>query len=411
MLNFDQKLDNLATLALRVGVNLQEGQRLMLIGPIEGADLMRRIASQAYDMGAPHVHVQYVDGQMALIRAQRSPEAALEEFPEAYRDMVLSFLERGDAYLRVGGEDPDLMSAAEPQRVAAMVRGQRRVMRPVSDLVQRSHMPWSIVDYAVPAWAEKVFPDLPRAQAVEKLWDAIFAACRADVDDPLGAWREHVAALGRARDVLNGHSFAALHLRAPGTDLRVGLPDTHEWESGGQYAGVNGEFFVANIPTEEVFTAPHARRVSGTVRASKPLSYQGQLIDGFQLTFEDGAVVDFSAERGEAVLKGLLETDEGARRLGELALVPHSSPISQSGLLFYNTLFDENAACHLALGRAYETTFVDGTKRPLEELVADGFNQSLTHVDFMFGSDELDIDGEGPDGSLVPVMRAGEWAF
>jgi len=411
MLTFDQKLDNLASLALRVGVNLQAGQRLLLIGPIEGADLMRRITSQAYDMGSPFVSVQYLDEAMSLIRAQRSPLDALDDFPMEQRDMVHAMVQRGDAYLRVGGSDPDLMSAADPQRVAAMVRAQRRVMRPVSDLVQRSHMPWTIVDYAVPAWAAKVFPELPPEQAVEKLWDAIFAACRADVEDPIGAWQAHIEQLSRARDVLNGHGFCALHLRAPGTDLRVGLADTHTWESGGQHAGVNDVFFVANLPTEEVFTAPHAQRVSGTVRSSKPLSYQGQLIDGFSLTFEDGAVVDFGAERGQAALKGLLEIDEGAKRLGELALVPHSSPISQSGLLFFNTLFDENAACHLALGRAYETTFVDGTKRPLEELIAQGFNQSLTHVDFMFGSDALDIDGEMANGSTVPVMRGGEWAF
>ena len=411
MLSFDQKLDNLATLALRVGVNLQAGQRLLLIGPIEGAELMRRIAAQAYDMGSPYVSVMYQDERMSLIRAQRSPVHDLDTFPEGQRDLVYAMAERGDAYLRVGGDDPDLMSAADPQRVATMVRAQRRVMRPVSDLVQRSHMPWTIVDYAVPAWAAKVFPDLPQDQAVQRLWDAIFEACRADVDDPVGAWQAHIEQLARATEVLNGHAFSALHLRAPGTDLRVGLPDTHVWESGGQHAGSNGAFFVANLPTEEVFTAPHASRVSGTVRASKPLSYQGQLIDGFSLTFEDGAVVDYRAERGEAVLEGLLEIDEGARRLGELALVPHSSPISQSGLLFYNTLFDENAACHLALGRAYETTFRDGTKRPLETLVAEGFNQSLTHVDFMFGSSALEIDGEKPGGTLVPVMRAGEWAF
>ncbi len=411
MPTFDQKLDNLATLALRVGVNLQSGQRLHLIGPIEGADLVRRIVAKAYDMGAPYVQVQYVDDHVDLIRAQRSAEEHLDAYPEGYRDFVVGMAERGDAYLRVGGEDPDLMSAADPARVARMVRAQRGVMRPVSDLVQRSHMPWTIVDYAVPAWARKMFPDLSEDDAVAKLWDAIFAATRADVEDPIEAWEAHVAVLGRARDVLNGHGFAALHMRAPGTDLRVGLADTHTWESGGQHAQVNGAFFVANMPTEEVFTAPHARHVTGTVRASKPLSYQGQLIDGFTLTFEDGAVVDFSADRGGAVLKGLLDTDEGARRLGEVALVPHSSPISQSGLLFYNTLFDENAACHLALGRAYETTMRDGTKRPLADLEADGFNQSLTHVDFMFGSDALDIDGELEGGAVVPVMRGGEWAF
>ena len=411
MLSFDRKLDDLATLALRVGVNLQPGQRLLLLGPIEAADLMRRVATKAYDMGAPYVYALYLDEQMSLIRAQHSAEDALDEFPEAHRDLIHTMVERGDAYLRIGGSDPDLMSPADPQRVATMVRSQRRVMRPVSDLVQRSHMPWSIVDYAVPAWAAKVFPELPAEQALERLWDAIFAACRVDAGDPIAAWERHLEQLSHASEALNGHAFSALHLRAPGTDLRVGLPETHVWESGGQHAACNGAHFVANLPTEEVFTAPHAQLVSGTVSASKPLSYQGQLIEGFSLTFQDGAVVDFAAERGEAVLKALLEIDEGARRLGELALVPHSSPISQTGLLFFNTLFDENAACHLALGRAYETTFKDGTSRPLEELIREGFNQSLTHVDFMFGSAALDIDGEKASGALVPVMRKGEWAL
>jgi aminopeptidase len=411
MLTFDQKLDHLATLALRVGVNLQPGQRLTLGGPVESLDLLRRIAKQAYELGAPHVHVEIVDEQMGLIRALHAHDDTLDAVDAERTAMVRAKMERGDAYLRVTGNDPDLMAPADPVRVARIAKAASIANRPVGDLVQRSHMPWSIVAYATPAWARKAFPDLPEDEAVAKLWDAIFAATRADVADPVAAWEAHLARLQRANDHLNGRGYVALHLKAPGTDLRLGLADTHVWESGGSTALVNGVRFVANMPTEEVFTAPHARRVDGTIASSKPLSYQGQLIDRFQLTFQDGAVVAATAERGQAALEKLLEIDEGARRLGEIALVPHQSPISQSGLLFFNTLFDENAACHVALGRAYETTMKDGTTRPVEELQADGFNQSFTHVDFMFGSEALDVDGERPDGTREPVMRGGAWAF
>jgi aminopeptidase len=411
MPTFENHLENLATLALRVGVNLQPGQRLVLIGPVEAVDLLRRIARQAYAFGSPHVHVELLDDQMGLIRALHAQDDTLETVDDERTAMLKAKLERGDAYVRVSGSDPDLMAPADPTRVARITKAASVANRPVGDLVQRAHMPWTILAYATPAWARKAFPDLPEAEAVAKLWDAIFAATRADRDDPVAAWEAHLAQLQRANDHLNARGYIALHLRAPGTDLRLGLADTHVWASGGSTALVNGARFVANMPTEEVFTAPHARRVDGVISSSKPLSYQGQLIDRFRLTFEDGAVVAAEAERGQAALEKLLEIDEGARRLGEVALVPHQSPISQSGLLFYNTLFDENAACHVALGRAYEITMKDGTQRPLEDLQADGFNQSFTHVDFMFGSGDLDVDGERPDGALEPVMRGGAWAF
>ena len=410
-LTFDQKLDHLATLALRVGVNLQPGQRLALGGPVESLDLLRRIAAQAYDLGAPHVHVEIVDERMTLIRALHAQDDTLDVADQERVAMVRAKMERGDAYLRVSGSDPDLMATADPARVARMAKATSVANRPVGDLVQRSHMPWSIVPFATPAWARKVFPDLLQDAAIAQLWDAIFAATRADREDPVAAWEAHLADLTRAQERLDAGGYVALHLRAPGTDLRIGLADGHVWESGGSTALVNGVRFVANMPTEEVFTAPHARRVDGTIASTKPLAYHGQLIDRFRLTFRDGAVVEAVAEQGQAALDKLLEIDDGARRLGEVALVPHRSPISQSGILFFNTLFDENAACHVALGRAYETTMRDGTTRPLEELQADGFNQSFTHVDFMFGSGALEVDGERSDGSLDAVMRGGDWAF
>lgn len=410
-MTFDQKLENLATLALRVGVNLQPGQRLVLIGPIESIDLLRRISTQAYQMGCPHVSLEILDERSNLIRALHAGDDTLDVVDQERIDAMKARLERGDAYVRISGGDPDLMAPADPARVARIAKAASVAGRPVGDLVQRSFMPWSILSYATPAWARKMFPDLPEEDAVARLWDAIFAATRADVGDPVGTWDAHLDALERAKRHLSAKGYAALRLRAPGTDLRLGLAAGHVWESGGGHAECNDQRFVANMPTEEVFTAPHAQRVDGTIASSKPLSYQGQLIDGFQLTFEDGAVTKVQAEKGQAALEKLLDIDDGARRLGEIALVPHGSPISQSGVLFYNTLFDENAACHVALGRAYETTMKDGTKRPLEELQKDGFNQSFTHVDFMFGSDQLDVDGETADGALEPVMRGGEWAF
>ena len=411
MLSFEEKLKNLATLALKVGVNLQPGQRLVLTGPIEATELLREITRQAYELGAPYVRTTYLDAQQDLIRALHAGDDTLETVDEEQVAMSKASMERGDALLRVAGSDPALLAAADPDRVAKITRAQRTASQEVSGLIQRSFMPWSIIACAVPAWATRVFPDVPESEAVDRLWDAIFQATRADQPDSVAAWEEHLATLEKARNHLQSRNFRALHLKGPGTDLRLGLADDHRWESGGLRSEKSGQFFVANMPTEEVFTAPHARHVDGVISSSKPLSYQGQLIDGFQLTFKDGAVVEAKAESGQATLDKLLDMDEGARRLGEIALVPDQSPISQSGLLFYNTLFDENAASHVALGRAYETTFRDGTKRELSELQEDGFNHSLVHVDFMFGSADMDVDGELADGSTEPVMRAGAWAF
>lgn len=411
MLSFEDKLSNLASLALRVGVNLQPGQRLILSGPLEATALLREIVKQAYEMGSPLVRTSVIDPQLELIRALHAHDDTLETVDQERTDMMKTSMERGDALLRVAGSDPALLASADPERVARISRAQRSADQEVSGLVQRSWMPWSIIACAVPAWAARVFPDLPESEAMEQLWDAIFKATRADRPDPVAAWSEHLEQLDNARKRLQDSRYRALHLKGPGTDLRVGLADDHVWESGGMNSGQSGQFFVANMPTEEVFTAPHASHVDGVISSSKPLSYQGQIIDGFTLTFRDGAVTDAKAEAGQDTLNKLLDMDDGARRLGEIALVPDSSPISRSGLLFFNTLFDENAASHVALGRAYPTSFRDGANRDPQELRQDGFNHSLVHVDFMFGSAEMDVDGENADGSTEPVMRAGAWAF
>jgi aminopeptidase len=411
MTHHAERLERLATLALRVGVNLQPGQNLILVGPPAAQPLIHAITRAAYALGAPLVSVDYHDERINLLRVRHADPATLETVDADKIAMIHAKLTRGDAYLRIVGSDPDLMSAADPTRLARMLRASSAANRPVGDLVQRSHMPWTIIPAATPEWAAKVFPDASPAEALERLWDALFAATRADTPDTLARWETHLAALAAVRDHLNDRDYAALHLRAPGTELRIGLAERHAWIAGGSTAVVNGATHVANLPTEEVFTAPHAQRVDGTVRSTKPLSYQGQLIEDFTLRFEAGRVTHAHAQRGDAALQALLAVDEGSRRLGELALVPQASPINRSGLLFYNTLLDENATCHLALGRAYETALRDAAGSPRDELARRGFNDSLVHVDFMFGSDALDIDGERHDGSRESVMRAGAWAY
>jgi aminopeptidase len=276
------------------------------------------------------------------------------------------------------------------------------------ELITRHEINWTIVACATPEWAKLVFPGESENIAVAKLWDAIFVASRVAVDDPVREWREHGARLKKRMEMLNAKRFHALHFRGTGTDLTVGLAEDHLWAGGGTTAG-NGIYCQPNIPTEECFTTPHKDRVNGTVRASKPLSHQGTLIENIAVRFENGRIVEASATSGEDVLNRLISTDDGARRLGEVALVPHSSPIAQSGVLFWNTLFDENAASHIALGQAYSTCIIDGEKMDAEQLAAVGANASLIHVDWMIGSGEMDVDGVAADGTTEPLMRKGEW--
>jgi aminopeptidase len=314
----------------------------------------------------------------------------------------------GAARLAITGNDPSLLSMEDPEKVSRANRAMSKAYRPALELITRHEINWTIVACATPAWAAAVFPDLPKDEAVARLWNAIFAASRADQPDPVAAWKKHDANLHARCDRLNEKSYSALHFRGPGTDLRVGLSDGHLWLGGGTTAG-NGQYCIANMPTEEVFTTPHKDRVEGKVTSTKPLSHQGTMIEGISVEFKDGKIVEAHANRGQQVLQRMIETDEGARRLGEVSLVPHSSPISASGLLFMNTLFDENAACHIALGQAYSSCLRDGDTLTPEQLTARGANSSLIHVDWMIGSNRIDVDGITAAGNSEPVMRAGEW--
>ena len=313
------------------------------------------------------------------------------------------------ARLAIVGENPMLLSEQDPAKVARASNANSIAYQPALEKIVGFDINWNIIAYPSASWAKQVFPEDSEDIAVTKLADAIFAASRVDKDGAVAAWENHNAGLRERTEWLNCQRFSSLHYTGPGTNLTIGLADAHEWQ-GGASTAKNGITCNANIPTEEVFTTPHARRVSGHIVSSKPLSYQGTLIDNIVVRFEEGRIVEASASRGEEVLNKVLDTDEGARRLGEVALVPHSSPISKSGLLFFNTLFDENAACHIALGQCYSKCFINGSKLTPEQIASQGGNKSFIHIDWMIGSDQTDIDGVHPDGRRVPVFRKGEWA-
>jgi aminopeptidase len=404
-----EKLDRLGEVAVRVGLQLREGQDLVMTAPVAALPLVRRITEHAYRAGAGLVTTFFADEETTLARYRFGADASFDRSAGwLYEGMAKAF-EGGAARLAIAGDNPLLLSGEDPAKVARANRANSTAYKPALERIVGFDINWTIVSYPNPSWAKVVFPDDPEDIAVGRLAQAIFAASRVDRGDPVAAWREHNARLHARRDWLNEHRFAALHFTGPNTDLTVGLGDGHLWQ-GGASTAKNGIECNPNIPTEEVFTTPHAQRVDGYVRSTKPLSHQGTLIQDIEVRFEAGRAVSVRASKGEEVLAKVMDTDEGARRLGEVALVPNSSPISQSGLLFYNTLFDENAACHIALGQCYSKCFIDGGKLTPEEVAARGGNQSLIHIDWMIGSGEIDIDGVRADGGRVPVMRRGEWA-
>ncbi len=402
------RLDQLAEVAVRVGLGLARGQELVMTAPVEALPLVRRITEHAYRAGSPLVTTLLSDEEATLMRFQYAPDEAFDRASGWLFDGMAAAFRGGAARLAIAGENPALLAGQDVDRVSRANRSRSQAYLPALEFITSFHINWTIACYATPSWARTVFPDVPEDEAVRRLWDAIFAASRVDEPDPVAAWAAHNAALHARTQLLNGRRFHALHFRGPGTDLRVGLADGHDW-IGGASPAKNGIVCNPNIPSEEVFTTPHAARVDGTVRATKPLSYQGTLIQDIAVRFEGGRIVDAAARTGEEVLRRVLDTDEGARRLGEVALVPHSSPIAASGLLFFNTLFDENAASHIALGQAYKTCIRGGEAMSDAELDARGSNRSLIHIDWMIGSGEADVDGLDADGGAEPVMRRGEW--
>ena len=403
------KLDRLAEVAVKVGLQLREGQDLLLTAPTIALPLVRKIAEHAYKAGAGIVTPILSDEAVTLARYRFAHDDSFDRAASWLYDGMAKAFGNNTARLAIVGDNPMLLSGEDPAKVSRASKANSMAYQPALEKIVNFETNWNIIAYPSASWAKLVFPDDAEDVAVAKLADAIFAASRVDQDGAVAAWDRHNATLRTRTDWLNGQRFSALHYTGPGMELTIGLADGHEWE-GGASTAKNGITCNANIPTEEVFTTPHCRRVSGHVISSKPLSYQGTLIDNIAVKFEEGRIVEAKASRGEEVLNKVLDTDEGARRLGEVALVPHSSPISQSGLLFYNTLFDENAASHIALGQCYSKCFVNGAQLTPQQIAAQGGNQSLIHIDWMIGSAETDIDGILADGSKVPVFRKGEWA-
>ena len=415
--DLDRMLHQYGELAVRVGLNLQAGQRLLVIGPLlnggvalDAAPLVREIVASAYRAGAPLVEVLWGDEPMLFTRFAHAPADSFGAYSSWLPNALVEHVEAGHAVISVFANDPDLLRDQNAERVGTAQQAVSRAVRPFRERISRNQTNWAVVAAASPSWAAKVFPELHRERQLAMLWEAIGRLCRLDHPDPIAAWTKHIEALSARSDYLQRKQYAALKYRGPGTDLTIGLPEGHIWVSARSTTRA-GVPFTANLPTEEVFTIPHKSRVDGTVRASKPLSYSGTLIDGFTLTFKEGRVVALAAERGEQVLRQLVSTDDGAGRLGEVALVSHNSPVAQSGLLFYSTLFDENAASHVALGSAYRFTLANGENMDDEQFERAGGNESAVHVDFMLGSPELDIDGVSQSGVSEPVIRRGEWAF
>ncbi|MFX1304112.1 MAG: aminopeptidase [Promethearchaeota archaeon] len=414
---FEQNLEKYVDVILKVGVNLQKGQRLLIapaVGfgslPLELAPFVEKIVRKAYIMGARFVEVMWDDPQIHLIRFKYAPRDSFDEISTWGRDATLEFLKKGDAILGIYAINPDLFIEQDPELLAVVQSTLVKYYKKVSELIIKMATNWSGISAPVDGWTEKVFPNLPPDKGKTKFWDTIFDICRVNQDDPVSSWNDHIKQLNRRINYLNKKQYATLKLKATRTELKIGLPEEHNWISG-RVKSQNGIDFTLNLPTEEIATTPHRDKTEGIVSVTKPLYISGTLIEDFKLKFSKGEVVEVIGGKGKEFLDNIIKIDEGARRLGEVALVPHNSPISQSGLLFYNSLIDENAACHLALGNAYRNCFKDGEKMSDEEFKNAGGNISLIHIDFMIGSGEMDIDGITEDGTAEAIMRKGEWAF
>ena len=402
-------IDRLAELAVKTGLALIPGQDLMITAPIEALPLVRKITDYAYKSGAGVVTPIFSDPEMVLSRYRNALDTSFDQAANWLYDGMGAAFDNNTARLAIVGDDPMLLANEDPEKVGRVNKANSQALTPARERITRFDINWNIVAWPGLAWAKRMFPDLPENEAQGKLAEAIFSASRVNVSNPIEAWNNHNANLRKRSNWLNQQNFASLHFSGPGTDLKVGLADGHEWMGGASLAR-NGITCNPNIPSEEVFTTPHCMKVQGKVSSTKPLSHQGTLIDNICVKFEAGSITEAHASKGEEVLLKVLDSDEGARRLGEVALVPHSSPISQSGLLFYNTLFDENAASHIALGQCYSKCFKGGENLSKDEIIKRGGNSSMIHIDWMIGSDEINVDGMNSNGAAIPIFRNGEWA-
>lgn len=408
MEHLDEMLERYAKLVVKQGIHIQPGQSLVVRTGLEAAPFVRKVVEHAYDLGAKQVHVEWADEEVQHTRLMKAPEESLKQVPEWRVKGLEQLAAEGAGFLSIYSPNPDLFSDVNPERFAIASRAGQTASRGLNKYIQTDKVSWCVVSVATEPWAKSLFPELSAEQALDKLWSLIFMATRVSQDDPEEAWKQHVQNLQERLAYLNARKFRELHYTAPGTDLKVELPEGHIWVGAGAKTP-EGTFFLPNIPTEEVFTLPLKTGVNGVVSSTKPLNYGGKLLENFELTFENGRIVHVEAESGLEVLKNLVDTDEGSHFLGEIALVPDNSPISQSNVVFKNTLFDENASNHLAIGSAYPTCLTGGEKMNETELAEHGVNTSVVHVDFMIGSAQMNIDAKTADGESIPLFRNGNW--
>ncbi|KUP08298.1 peptidase M29 [Bacillus coahuilensis m2-6] len=410
MNQFVNQLEKYADLVVRVGLNLQNGQKLLIRGDISASAFIRLVTKKAYEAGALEVLVDYRDEEIQKLTVTHAPEEGLTGVPTYIANGYVDLAEENIAFLNLQTPNPSFYKDVDPSRMASINKSSSSRMNPFFQYITNGSISWVIVTYATKEWAANVFPDLSEEEALTKLWELIFYTTRVDQEDPVSLWKKHIKEMTLNANKLNNKQFKKLHYQGPGTDLTIEITNNAKWICA-EFTNDQGIAFVPNLPTEEVFTIPNKYGVNGTVSSTKPLVYSGNIIDQFTLTFKDGKVIDFSAEKGYETLKNLLDTDEGAKYLGEIAIVPHDSPISNTGVVFNNTLFDENASCHLALGNALGICVENSKEMNDEELNQIGFNKSITHVDFMIGSGELNIDGVLDDGTTQPIFRNGNWAI
>ncbi len=410
MVNLEYNLEKYAELAVKVGINLKVNEGLIVSGNVDTLPLARKIMQKAYELGAKHVEFLLNDDEMTIIRYENAKAFVFESYPQWKVNSLEEMYKDNYHHIFISAPNPELLKDIDPDVVAASQKSASLAMSPVMKYRMTGITKWNIIAMPSIPWAKSVFPNLKEDAAIDALWEKIFQATRVDQDDPIKAWQVHDANIKKYRNFLNKKQFEKLVMTGPGTDLEVFLAEDHFW-MGGSKESLAGDSYVANMPTEEVFTTPHRLKVNGKLKATKPLSLNGKLVDNFGFTFKDGKVVDFYAEKGYEVLEKLMENDEGAKYLGEVALVQDDSPISNTGILFNNTLFDENASVHFALGRAYAYAMQNGSNMTEEELEAKGANFSLIHVDFMVGGPELQVVGYEKDGAEVLLFKDGNWVF
>ena len=406
-----KQMEYFAELTVRIGANMQKGQEVVIRCDVNCADFAHLIAEKAYQFGAKKVMMQWRDEILSRLTILNADKETLCEIPQYSIDQSQYYIDHKVCLISISAGNPNIFKGCDPDKLAAMSKASSKAMAFFRKATMSNYLRWTIVSVPTPAWANQVFPDLPTDQAIDKMWNAIGHIMRLDTEDPTAAWQQHIATLKRRAAYLTEQNFEYMHLyNAAGTDLSVGLATDHIWIAA-EEEGQDGVPFTANMPTEEVFTAPHCRKINGKVVNALPLVENGNVIDNFSLTFKDGKVIDYSAETGYDTLKSLLESDEGALSLGEIALIGKNSPIAESGILFFNTLFDENASCHLALGQSYPTTVKDGNDLTEDQLNERGMNKSMKHVDFMIGTKDINIDGITYDGKKVAIFRDGEWVI